>query len=662
MTGWLAPIVGLEASTVLQGERRAEAFTAWRRYLEGMAERYTLVLVFEDLHWADDGLLDFIEAPRPVGERRADPVLCTTRPELLERRPRWGGGLMNALTLALSPLSDEEVGRLLGLVLEEAAIAPETESLLLERVSGNPLYAEQFARLLRERGSLDGVALPETVHGLIAARLDALTAREKSLLQDAAVMGKVFWSGCLLGGSTAGDVLQGLVRKEFIRRERRSSVAGEDEFAFRHVLVRDVAYSQIPKADRTARHLRAADWLEGLGRPEDHAELLAYHLGAAIGPSASREVADRARAALREAGARAVALYAFDAAVRYLDEALQLTPDDGAERAELLFLRARAENLLTGRGEDGLAAAADALVAQGDIERAAEAQVWRSRAFWGGGDPARAREALDAAMSLVANAPPSHAKTAALTERARLLTLAADPGAKDAAEAAIVMAGELGYDDLRGNALTTLGTALGLPDGEAAFRESIEIGTTTGDRIGLFRGWNNLASMLEDAGRMDEAEEAQRNAEDAARRFNSRSEVIWSLSASAFHCMTRGDWDEAFRRHDEALAGAAQMGGHYQEATMLIECAWMRMARDEVDRARTDAARALAIFERIEEPQGIIPVLASAMAIHVELDELDEARAVLGRLLDFKRQLGGWRFAGGAVVVDAAMRLGRARS
>ena len=207
------------------------------------------------------------------------------------------------------------------------------------------MYAEQFARLLRERGSLDGVALPETVHGLIAARLDALGAAEKSLLQDAAVMGKVFWSGCLLGGSTSGDVLQGLVRKEFIRRERRSSVAGEDEFAFRHVLVRDVAYSQIPKADRTARHLRAADWLEGLGRPEDHAELLAYHLGAAIGPSASREVADRARAALRDAGTRAVALYAFDAAVRYLDEALQLTLDDGAERAELLFLRARAENL-----------------------------------------------------------------------------------------------------------------------------------------------------------------------------------------------------------------------------------------------------------------------------------------------------------------------------
>ena len=222
------------------------------------------------------------------------------------------------------------------------------------------------------------------------------------------------------------------------------------------------------------------------------------------------------------------------------------------------------------------------------------------------------------------------------------------------------MAGELGYDDLRGNALTTLGTALGLPDGEAAFRESIEIGTTTGDRIGLFRGWNNLASMLEDAGRMDEAEEAQADAPRTPLvRFNSRSEVIWSLSASAFHCMTRGDWDEAFRRHDEALAGAAQIGGHYQEATMLVECAWMRMARDEVDRARTDAARALAMLRAHRRAQGIIPVLASAMAIHVELDELDEARAVLGRLLDFKRQLGGWRFAGGAVVVDAAMRLGR---
>ena len=182
-------------------------------------------------------------------------VVCTARPELHERRPDWGGGKRNALTLNLSPLSDEDSARLLASSSTDPSSPPTSNRALLERASGNPLYAEQFAGSTSSAARSTTSTLPENVHGLIAARLDALPAEEKALLQDAAVMGKVFWSGALAQDGDPTERLHALERKEFIRRERRSSVAGEGEFGFRHALVRDVAYGQIPRADRAAKHV-----------------------------------------------------------------------------------------------------------------------------------------------------------------------------------------------------------------------------------------------------------------------------------------------------------------------------------------------------------------------------------------------------------------------
>src|SRR5206468_2219826 len=142
---------------------------------------------------------------------------------------------------------------------------------------GNPLYAEQYVRMLAEREA--GDELPESVQGIIAARLDSLPAHEKSLLQDASVVGKVFWLGAL--GATEQQ-LHPLQQKEFLQRARRSTVEGETEYSFKHVLVRDVAYGQIPRADRAQKHVRTAEWIESLGRPEDHAEMLAHHYANAL--------------------------------------------------------------------------------------------------------------------------------------------------------------------------------------------------------------------------------------------------------------------------------------------------------------------------------------------------------------------------------------------
>lgn len=174
-------------------------------------------------------------------------ILCTARPELLERRTGWGGGKANALTISLPPLSDDDTASVVAAVSDHRVPA-EIQAAVLERAEGNPLYAEQFARALAETGAL--VELPETVHGIIAARLDALSPDEKELLQDGAVVGKVFWVGALeaIGGVSrqrADELLHSLERKEFVHGARQPSIAREAEYMFRHVLLRDVAYGQI---------------------------------------------------------------------------------------------------------------------------------------------------------------------------------------------------------------------------------------------------------------------------------------------------------------------------------------------------------------------------------------------------------------------------------
>ncbi|HSK16101.1 MAG TPA: adenylate/guanylate cyclase domain-containing protein, partial [Gaiellaceae bacterium] len=277
----LRPLAGLAGSLEAAADSRREAFAAWRRFFEALAEQRPLILVFEDLHWADDGLLDFVDHLSDWASGVPLLVICTARPELLERRPDWGGGKRRALTISLSPLSDAETERLLASLAVRMRAANDRRASLVARAGGNPLYAEEYARMLAAADAPAGIPLPETIQGVIAARLDTLPPDEKGLVQAAAVVGKVFWAGAVatVAGRAPGDVEEGLRqldRKEFVRRERRSSVAGETAYVFRHVLVRDVAYGQIPRAGRAESHLLAAEWIESLvgDRHEDVADLL----------------------------------------------------------------------------------------------------------------------------------------------------------------------------------------------------------------------------------------------------------------------------------------------------------------------------------------------------------------------------------------------------
>ena len=575
----LLALVGLAGEAQLGGDRRNEAFAAWRRFLEGLAEQRPLVLVVEDIHWADESLLDFLDELIDWVTDVPLLVVATARPELLERRPGWGGGKLNATTLALSPLSDEQTAELIGRLLPRPLLAADAQQTLLERAGGNPLYAEQFVELYTEQGSTDELPLPETLQGIIAARLDGLPESEKSLLQDAAVVGKVFWASAIGRSPDAATVsLHSLERKGFVRRQRRSSLEGESEFAFAHALVRDVSYGQIPRADRAQRHRAVAEWIDGLGRPEDHAEMLAYHWSSALelvraSGGDDDEVVERTRRALRAAGDRAFALNSFAVAAAQYEDALTLSPEDDEERPALLFLWARALHLgYDERREQALGTALDALVAVDDIETAAEAESLLAMHFWYRGQGDLARSHLARAEELAGDSvSASAARVLAVSARTRVIARDIESGMQ-IAESALSMAEDLGVDELRAHALTTIGLAkrgLGDPSGDKDVERALELALEIDSQIASTIV-NNLAVQAFIDGHLERAHERYTEAIRLAHRFGDGASVRFVRANRVFVDVMRGDWDPALAEADAFIAECEAGSAHTQEAIVRI--------------------------------------------------------------------------------------------
>jgi class 3 adenylate cyclase/tetratricopeptide (TPR) repeat protein len=637
----LRPLVGHGSDA---SASREEAFAAWRRFFEALAERRPLVLVFEDIQWADDGLLDFIEHLADWVRGVPMLIICTARLEVLERRPAWGGGKLNAATIAPAPLTDEETAALISSLSERPLMDAETQSTLLERAGGNPLYAEQYVRMLAERET--AAELPESVQGIIAARLDSLSPDEKGLLQDAAVIGKVFWLGAL---DATEQQLHALEQKEFVQRARRSSVAGQTEYAFKHLLVRDVAYGQIPRAERAAKHLRAADWIESLGRPEDHAEMVAHHYLNALELTRAaghdlEGIAEHARVALRDAGDRALALDALDQAERYYEEALGLAPDD----PQLLLRYGRVRFLRDEEGTEELAAACDGLVAAGDPETAAEACLMLANIAWKEGRRPDMLEHLEAARSLVDGRPPSRARASVLSEGSRYAMLADENDrAIELGEEALRLAKELGLDDLRASALNNVGCArarTGDTRGFAELEESIAIAWQANSVSDVIRGHNNLAAMLHihaDLARSRTSwDEARRLAEHFGHhgfvRFIDGGPAVWQRYYA-------GEWDEALARAEAFLADVEAGAPHYQAGTAYDWRAVIRLGRDDAEGAETDAEQAVQTSRPIREAQRVLTALPRAASVFLALGNRRHAAELLDETLEglrTMRQLG----------------------
>jgi class 3 adenylate cyclase/tetratricopeptide (TPR) repeat protein len=644
----LRPLVGLSADPP-GGDHRGESFAAWRRFLEALAEQRPLVLVFEDIHWADEGLLEFVDH---LVDWTADVplfVVCTARPELQERRPGWGGGKRNATTLSLAPLSDAHTSELVQTLV--GAFHPE----LVAHAGGNPLYAEEYVRMLAQSGNGETLALPDSVQGIIAARLDTLPMDEKALAQDAAVLGKVFWVGELVHVSTMTPTaidqrLHALERKEFIRRERRSSVAGETAYVFRHSLVRDVAYSQIPRARRIEKHKLAAEWIESLAgdRREDLADVVAHHYSSALelaraAGQETNELVEHARLALREAGDRAAALSALKAAERFYSEALALWPAEDAEHADLLLRYGRVL-LPDGRGDDVLAAAAEELLDAGAREAAAEAQTLLGDVLWLKGEHEKAFDHLEGAVALLADERPSRAKAFAFAELARFRMMGDEAErAVRAGSEALEMAESLALDELRASALNTLGVCrvlLGDREGLLDLERAIQI--SRGLRsFQLVRALGNLASTLTALGELDRAHELYSEAVDAAVRLGWSAAVLWLEAEEADRHYHSGHWDEAVSEADGMLAGSDPDRAtlrHVREVDAHVIRALIRLARDDHAGANEDSATGLSATREFAQgswaPQILFPALACRARVLMETNSAAEADTLVTELLE----------------------------
>lgn len=582
---------------------RDELFEAWRRYATAIARLDPLVLVVEDIHWADEGLLDFLDFLARWGEGPMV-LLCLSRHELLERRSTWGGGLPNAALIMLEPLAAEHVGQLTdGLV--PGGIPSALRTRIVERSGGNPLFTEELVRMLVDQGVLrfvdarwevarpvDDLDIPGTVHAVLAARLDNLPVPEKRAAQDAAVIGRIFWDALVahLAGTTPaaiGEIIRRLRVKDLVVPRETSSLAGAAEYGFRHVLIRDVAYDSLPKRDRSLLHAEVARWAERelADRIDEFAELVAGHLAAALAYEEELAIEDEPtlrqlrqatyQAALR-AAARASSVSQMSNAGRWLHLAVDQARRLGLparERARLAEECAQA----VWTGVEGaqraaiLAAAIDGLLALPHRDADDGQQVARLRSYLGSalcdqGDVNGARAELTAAIADREPGPPTPGR-AQLLNTLGWTYWRAGPVAEAVPllERAIAEAEAIGHARTLRWATHDLAVAcafLGRDDEAVALlEERHRLAREAGDRSLLYRCYINLPAVR--AGRGDDPEEVAALALEGlgqARRAAASSAMAWIAGHLGDLMREMGRLEEALAFRDEAIIAALASG------------------------------------------------------------------------------------------------------
>jgi class 3 adenylate cyclase/tetratricopeptide (TPR) repeat protein len=360
----VAAAVGLgEATWSIQ-----ETFWAVRKLLEAVARERPLIVVFDDIHWAEQAFLDLVEYLEGWSRGWAVLIVCISRPELLARRADWGIGATEPATVTLEPLGREESDRLIANLLAESPVRADFRGRVAEAAEGNPLFVEEMLQMLIDEKRLQrqedrwvvaddslAVPTPPSIQGLLTARIEQLPEAEREILQRASVVGKVFWWGAVADLSpeaARADVsskLQTLVRKGMIRPDE-SAFAGQDAFRFKHILIRDAAYESVPREMRAGLHERLAGWLEQAAgdRVDEYEEIIGYHLEQAChqrlapGTAGARNLAVRASKVLASAGRRAFERGDINAALSLLPRAWELNPVDEPGSLDTLRLFARA--------------------------------------------------------------------------------------------------------------------------------------------------------------------------------------------------------------------------------------------------------------------------------------------------------------------------------
>lgn len=608
----VADVLGLASGMLetLERERSAQEI-AWaaRELMESIADVQPLILLFEDIHWAEEPLLEVIEH---LADRVRAPVLilCLSRPELLENRPGWGGGRVRSTAIELEPLSETEsallveklLAQLAGSAGEQPPVLP-TEAL--ERTEGNPLFVEETIRMVVE-SSDDGAQdrVPGTLQALIAARIDHLPPAGKALLQRASVVGRVFWEGALehLSPDVEGidALLEDLLAREFVLREARSSISGEHAYRFKHLLIREVAYNGLAKLARAQHHARFAEWLaERTG--EELVEIRAYHLDQAVefltelegAPPAA--LAEEAGAALVKAAKRAIARESYANARALGLRAIELGPTLGAR-----YVAARAAWRLQDWSavKVEMAKVVDQAREQGEpvIEALghtalAEATLKRD------GDPHGAIALVDRALDLLGRRDEPVARFEALLVRASAAAWLSDmPEVIRYMEKAYGIALDAGRKDLQTIAAQALAQThivrLELDEAELLLTRALELAGESGSLRARMGATLTYTWFLIVKGELDAAETLLEEVRATAEELGSEPSVANAIGKLGWIARRRGDDKRAEKLLREALRITTTRGdrGPLPEHQAALACTLADVGKiDEAERLALDA-------------------------------------------------------------------------
>jgi predicted ATPase len=581
---------------------REDLFSAWRLFVERMAERYPVIMVLEDIHWADAALLEFVEALLERSRSHPIFVLTLARPDLVERHPSWGSRVRSYTSITLDRLDDAAINGLLrGLVpgIDEEALAR-----IRERAEGVPFYAVETVRMLLDRGLLEpgdggyrvtgdlsSLQVPETLQTLIAARLDSLGADERALLQDASVLGKTFTARgvAALAGREEDAIrplLDDLTRKELVYLDTDPFSPERGQYGFLQALVQRVAYETLSRRDRKAKHLAAARHLVDTAgiEPDEIAEVIATHYLDALRADEDADdasvVRSSARGWLERAADRAMSLAAPDEAQRAYESAAALA-DEPSEHAQLLEragVTARMGNRM-GEAERLFTRARELHLEAGDVRAAARSAAGLSHAVQHSGRTEEAIRLAEEAYAVLGAEAPDRDTARLAAELARLHFFVGDYDAGRARIDAALQVAERTKDmALLASALNTKSMlwAIDRPhESYALVKSALEIALDHDLVFEALRAYNNLGVQLEVLDRNEETLPLAEEALELARRRGDRQWIDVLTAAAVTELLAAGRWDEAeelAQDHDPLTmdVNAIQM---YAE---LIDLSWQR--------------------------------------------------------------------------------------
>jgi class 3 adenylate cyclase/tetratricopeptide (TPR) repeat protein len=592
-----------------EGRDRQDLFAAWRLFFERLAETQPTALVFEDMQWADASLLDFIEHLLEWSRNHALYVVTLARPELVERRPTWGAGHRHFVSMYLEPLPLHAMEQLLqGLV---PGLPPALRTQILTRAEGVPLYAVETVRMLLDRGLLveDGAAyrvageigsleVPETLQALVAARLDGLSPEERRVLQDASVLGKTFTPAALAAvtGLDAGgldELLTGLARREVLALQSDPFSPEQGQYGFLQDLLRHVAYETLPRRERRAKHLAAAEYLAGALAEDEVVEVVASHLLDAyrLAPDApdSAPLRARARVALVRAGERAASLGASAEARRYFEGAGELADEPGEQAATLT--RAGQMALAAGALDQAgalLERAVELYEQAGDTHGAARASSWFAFAEYRAGRFDEAIERMERAYAAIADDEPDADLAVLLNRLGSTHWLAGHPDeAAEWAERALDVAEALQLpEELCSGWNTKAAVVMPRRPEEAWGLRQLALDKALAHELWAeaSRACVNLSDLGFQRDRYVESLGYLEQGLELGRRIGDRGREWFALSEMSYALYMLGRWDEALGSLDEIPD--EQFGVDTTLTSMLTGVLELRLHRGELAEAR----------------------------------------------------------------------------